>query len=89
MKQEKKCMLLILIFRALSANSNYGENIDMMVFTLESLINSHLGIKYKDTTKVFHKWFSSLLINLSDNEDDIVIKLIESFSSGGWHRVYT
>ena len=68
-----------------STKQNLG--IDMMVFTLEKLISKYCGISLKDDQFIFAQCFSTLLINIASNHQDILIKLIESFSIGGWNRI--
>jgi len=60
-----------------------------MVFTLQTLIEKYVGINLRDSKKIFHEWFKSLLINLGHNKQNWLIKIIESFSVGGWLRIYT
>jgi hypothetical protein len=38
-----------------AAQSKYGVSVDMMVFTLETLIKEHLGISFKDANKTLHE----------------------------------
>ncbi|CAI2386077.1 unnamed protein product [Moneuplotes crassus] len=69
--------------------SQYCTNIEMMVFTLESLINTHLGVKIKDSNNILRECFSTLLTNLIPNNEFSMIKILECFSSGGWKRIYS
>lgn len=70
-------------------NSIYGMSVEMMVFTLESLIQKHCDVSIKDSKRIFHQCFSTLLVNLTGGHPTDFIKALESFNVGGWKRIYT
>lgn len=71
-----------------SIGSEYCTSVGMMVFTLESLIDTHLGVKINESKKIFYEWFSTLLTNLMNSNEFTDIKILEWLAEGGWERVY-
>ena len=62
--------------------------LEAMVFVIQSLVQKYFSISIEDNTSTIKQWFETILFNLANNTQDQLLKILESFCSGGWTRVY-